>query len=1191
MVCNILTKKEFLINTLEMFGLTEKYMEGEGHFPDWGEKMRQNKAAKDKKRSIAQRMKEKKQKTAVRKSTKKTSLKEDEEAKPTYFDLEPFLKAFKRFIAADGNARSLIRVQLGKLPKEAKSLFVDPEDHEPTFKKCLNIMGMGKKLNEKGYELPAGVADVIGPILICFGEIAYEFKTVTKKAYELRDPEEDKDKDPLFAKFKGKRKKEEEERAEEMKKDVIVNEYNTSIHDFLQAIDKSRDYDYTLYNLGFLSADLNEELTPEDQKLELEEEGEEEGKDIEEIAERQHTEEEDIFGEGADEMDFADSDEEGGREGAIISPPSEVSGRARSAFSEARYLYSQDPEYENIIKELGDLNSIPDPPEKAKNAFAVTLFCLETAFESRAIDFLSYAFSLFPHRDYLIVTQPHTVPETSLLKSFSQVKKKTESTFSHVLYVMHRDALLTKEIKVRKAEESDLDQVKSFLDTSEQKLEVIEEINNAVLNKEKHRIAYLALIREEIIGLVVLSRDVNIPYYTSHFHIQEYMLLNEFERNTHCRLITYVINPIFERSSRTIIKEALRLTGKVSIYFEIHDRTIIPPIFHEMVHVRSRRFPHFLKRNWDHERFDHAEFVDFNKEEDGGKLDPIDEKESNFSMSFLSKKMISEPKIINNTRIVVVGASDTGIAFLERLLSIRYLQFTHIVLLAPGGLPNKHTGHNLKAFSTSYTMEEINRLLLESRVQVIDARMTDIDRENKAVCLYDDTIIPYDTLIFAMGLQDKTLQSLGYVSRGIAPIPEGLKRMEGLISIDDPSLYIHLREDGYIMSKIAHKKKPQEVAVYGRSIHTFACIYGLMKYGVPARKITLAIPDVYSHAEHGFDNQEELIEMIDIINPPAFEDEDLEEMMIAHLEELGVNILRDVELKEFRADEDDELECVVFEKNGEEVEESLDQEEKDRLAADAERRGQLDFLGVSKSQMYNEDYDEDEDEEDEEEEKINKNLRLVHAKVCITAGHRDVDIDVFTSIHKNSLVYNGRLIVEKNFQTSDPSIFAGGSLCEFSGRYKAFAHGKCLSMDRFNGREIGFKMARSLLEVQDPLIGSMEQSSIMDEILPDFYLPQGMGAMIPGNLQYYHIKMRNKLQINKDLAMQKNRHHLISNNLTGTKGHYIKFVFNEIGIIEAVTYLGSEQIVLNSLWSFVGLHENYLNSLTSRLIIYIYIYI
>jgi hypothetical protein len=63
-----------------------------------------------------------------------------------------------------------------------------------------------------------------------------------------------------------------------------------------------------------------------------------------------------------------------------------------------------------------------------------------------------------------------------------------------------------------------------------------------------------------------------------------------------------------------------------------------------------------------------------------------------------------------------------------------------------------------------------------------------------------------------------------------------------------------------------------------------------------------------------------------------------------------------------------------------------------------------------------------------------------------------------------------------------------------------------------------------------------------------------------------------------------NRRDLVSDNLdTSTgKGHFIKFTFNSIGLIDSVTYMGNEEIILQSLWSFVGLHENYLNQLTSR---------
>ena len=58
---------------------------------------------------------------------------------------------------------------------------------------------------------------------------------------------------------------------------------------------------------------------------------------------------------------------------------------------------------------------IPDAPDNLKNAFSVTLFCMEATFDSRSTDFLKYAFEAFPNRDYLIVTQPHTVVQSSLL--------------------------------------------------------------------------------------------------------------------------------------------------------------------------------------------------------------------------------------------------------------------------------------------------------------------------------------------------------------------------------------------------------------------------------------------------------------------------------------------------------------------------------------------------------------------------------------------------------------------------------------------------------------------------------------------------------------------------------------------------------------------------------------------------------
>jgi hypothetical protein len=122
-----------------------------------------------------------------------------------------------------------------------------------------------------------------------------------------------------------------------------------------------------------------------------------------------------------------------------------------------------------------------------------------------------------------------------------------------------------------------------------------------------------------------------------------------------------------------------------------------------------------------------------------------------------------------------------------------------------------------------------------------------------------------------------------------------------------------------------------------------------------------------------------------------------------------------------------------------------------------------------------------------------------------------------------------------------------------------------------------------VFDLYDPQ-AQIAQTYKSQEDLPLFYLPQGSGAVLPNNLIYYHIKTTNPMRINSTQAEVKNRGDLVCDNLDleSGKGHWIKFTFNSIGLIESVTYMGSEEVVLQSLWSFVGLHENYLNQLTSR---------
>ena len=276
---------------------------------------------------------------------------------------------------------------------------------------------------------------------------------------------------------------------------------------------------------------------------------------------------------------------------------------------------------------------------------------------------------------------------------------------------------------VSRTTKADLDQIQALIESSGADAtacaDYLKQITTATNSFASPNLSFCARIENQVIATFMISKDVNLDYYISHFHIQDQILLTEHERKGHSRMVYSVINPIFEKSSRFFLKEVLRLSGKTCLYFEVQKATTIPTIFHELIHVRSRRFPHFLDKKWDHERWenksqstavDEEVDKDFKVPVDGADRKADDETESPFALCFTSKKLLSEAKIVKNARIVVIGASDTGISFVEALLSITYLQFTNITLIAPGGLPHHHLPNkrtNLKCQSTSYTNEEL----------------------------------------------------------------------------------------------------------------------------------------------------------------------------------------------------------------------------------------------------------------------------------------------------------------------------------------------------------------------------------------------------------------------------------------------------------------------------------------------------
>lgn len=125
---------------------------------------------------------------------------------------------------------------------------------------------------------------------------------------------------------------------------------------------------------------------------------------------------------------------------------------------------------------------------------------MEAAFDSRAKDMLKYAFDLFPDRDYLLVTQPHTVPENALFQKFTLVPKKPENTFAHVLYIVHRDQLVEQDIYVNRAIPSDkegiIDLLMSGGEPEDRQAVIMEKYDDAISNTDSMWLAFSARVED-----------------------------------------------------------------------------------------------------------------------------------------------------------------------------------------------------------------------------------------------------------------------------------------------------------------------------------------------------------------------------------------------------------------------------------------------------------------------------------------------------------------------------------------------------------------------------------------------------------------------------------------------------------------------------------------------------------------------
>ncbi|XP_074649430.1 cilia- and flagella-associated protein 61-like [Tubulanus polymorphus] len=481
------------------------------------------------------------------------------------------------------------------------------------------------------------------------------------------------------------------------------------------------------------------------------------------------------------------------------------------------------------------------------NAFSIQLFCIDERYEMRSVDFLSKAFELLPSQDFALVTVPHMVPEFPLLQQFVRVTPRVPSVLSQELYVFNKSGLITT-FGVRIACTSDMPAIEKLVGTLELQTNILDDLNQ--FNKARRDDdgtpiqAYVAECMKQIVGIAIVRREDNIEYIRSHYNIEDFIYFNHHKRQEHGHLHHFAMNPIFNHLSKQFLKEILRLSHKSCLYHPVHapyaseqvvSKHSLVSALNDMVPVRARRqidYPlEILGRNAPARR--------------------VLQNQTPYALNHINRKLTLEPKVTINARIVVVGASDVGLGFLEAITFCPHLRFNNLTLISPHGLPGELPPDELRdqmlGTSMCYSQDDHANMSLRTWVNVVYGKMTAIDRNTKSVIVNNASVVPYDHLIVCTGQQYQIpCPNEADITKLVttAEAPYGPDRRYQ----DIPPKNLFVINDAYDAAVVLYwlenhfLNKSGKVLIYGNNLDAYCCIQTLVTLGISGDRIILVEP-------------------------------------------------------------------------------------------------------------------------------------------------------------------------------------------------------------------------------------------------------------------------------------------------------------------------------------------------------------
>lgn len=420
------------------------------------------------------------------------------------------------------------------------------------------------------------------------------------------------------------------------------------------------------------------------------------------------------------------------------------------------------------------------------NAFAITLFCIEEGYESRSQDMLRVAFEENPLLDYCLLMLPNGIGSLAITSCMSNPRVRPGVSFDQTLFLAHRDQLLAGSfLKLERFTSEQQAHFEDFVGNmkSSESAGLVAAFHHSLKESDVSLIdnpseaCFVATIQGVVVGAISISRRVtttdDIVRMRQNYLIESVVYFERHRSRSQAMITHWVMNPIFSKSARFILREVMRQYQKTLLYYECRAGGVpCPEALFEMIPVRPRIYTKSAQIE-SHPEEPIADSIDEDKS--SASLNPADAVKRDTPLFVMSKMELSSSKILISKRIVVIGGNSSAFSILETLCYSRDIFLSTIYFVTeldnfrlcgyPSSSEEVSDDNNLRGSLSvrdigDPTRSYLNALGIANRVIMVSGRLTDIDRKSKAVVISDDIALEYDVLIIAAASQGTLMHIL-----------------------------------------------------------------------------------------------------------------------------------------------------------------------------------------------------------------------------------------------------------------------------------------------------------------------------------------------------------------------------------------------------------------------------------------------